>query len=92
MTGLFKKDDYLFGAVIGIVFPMISVCIIFIVLQLIGFKDVDQYIKYYLFSVVINILLIRYYLLNLKYEKTGKGMLLVTFVVLIAFFIYYFKR
>jgi len=92
MIGLFKKDNYLFGSMIGIIFPIISAVIIFIVLQLIGFNDVEQYIKFYLLSVVINILLIRYYLIALKFEKTGKAMLLVTFGVLIVFFIFYFRR
>ncbi len=91
MIGLFKKDDYIFGAIIGVVFPVISAFIIYITLQLLN-SDVEQYIKVFLLSIVINILLIRYYLQTLKYEKTGKAILFVTFILLIAFFIYYFKQ
>jgi len=92
MIGRFKKDDYVLGAIIGIVFPVISAFIIFIVLQLFGYNDIEQYIKIYLLSVVINILLMRYYLQTLKFEKTGKAILIVTFILLIAFFLYYFKK
>ena len=92
MIGRFKKDDYVLGSIIGIVFPVISAFIIFIILQLFGYTDIEQYIKIYLLSIVINILLMRYYLQTLKCEKTGKAILFVTFILLIAFFIYFFKR
>jgi hypothetical protein len=92
MTGLFKKDNYLLGSMIGILLPLISAVIIFIVLQLLGNLDINQNIKIYLLSIVLNILLIRYYFINLKFEKTAKALIFVTFIVLIAFFIYYFKR
>lgn len=91
MIGRFKKDDYVLGAIIGIVLPVISAFIIFIILQIFGYNDIEQYLKIYLLSVVINILLMRYYLQTLKFEKTGKAILFITFILLIAFFLYYFK-
>lgn len=92
MIGRFKKDDYVLGSIIGIVFPVISAFVIYIILQILGYTDIQQYIKIYLLSVVINIFLMRYYLQTLKYEKTGKAILFITFVFLIAFFIYFFKQ
>lgn len=92
MIGIFKKDDYAVGSIIGIVLPIVSALIIFITLQLFEYNDIEQYFKFFLLSIVINILLIRYYLITLKYEKTGKAILFVTFMVLIAFFIYFFKK
>ena len=92
MIGIFKKDNYIVGSIIGIAIPIISALIIFITLQLFGYNDIEQYIKFFLLSVVINILLIRYYLVALKFEKTGKSLLFVTFILLIAFFIYFFKK
>jgi hypothetical protein len=38
-------------------------------------------------SLVVNLLLMRYYLINLKADKTGRGILLVTFIVGITLFI-----
>ncbi len=91
MIGLFKKDDYILGSIIGAVCPVISAFIIYITLQLLN-NDVEQYFKVFLLSIVINILLIRYYFKVLKYEKTGRAILFVTFILLIAFFLYYFKK
>jgi hypothetical protein len=33
-----------------------------------------------------NLILIRYYFVNLKFDKTGRGVLLITFVTVIVFF------
>lgn len=92
MIGQFKKDDYLIGALIGIAFPAISAFIIFIILYLSGFENNIISVKIYLLALVINILLVRYYFIALNFEKTARAILFVTFILLIAFFIYYFKR
>jgi len=92
MTGRYKKNDYIFGTAIGILFPIISALIIFLILQFFAQNNIENYTKIFLLSVVINILLLRYYFITLKYEKTAKAILLVTFILLIAFFLYYFKR
>lgn len=39
-----------------------------------------------LIAIVMNVLALRYYLSSLKYEKTGKGILVITFLYIIAFF------
>jgi hypothetical protein len=38
-------------------------------------------------SLVINLLVMRYYLINLKADKTGRGILLVTFIIGVTCFI-----
>lgn len=40
-----------------------------------------------LISPVINLFFIRYYLVTKKYDETGRGLLLVTFVFIVAFFV-----
>ncbi|MCD4762109.1 hypothetical protein K8R32_04090 [bacterium] len=41
-----------------------------------------------LLSIVANIVLIRIYFKNLKFEKTGKGLLVVTFAFILFFLIF----
>lgn len=92
MIGQFKKDNYILGSIIGLLLPMLSALIIYVVLRFLGYADFTEYIKVYLLSIVINIFLIRYYMINLNFEKTARAILFVTFIYLIAFFVYYFKR
>jgi hypothetical protein len=44
-----------------------------------------------LISVFPNLFTLRYYLKNLKYDRTGRGILLVTFVYAILYFVVYLK-
>ncbi len=46
--------------------------------------------KLILLSVIPNLFLLRYYLLKLKYDLTGRGILAMTFVVAIVFTIFEF--
>ncbi len=48
--------------------------------------DIDESMLQ-LLSPVINLFLIRYYFVSKKYEDSGRGVLLVTFVFVITFFI-----
>ena len=41
-----------------------------------------------LVSIFINLIPIRYYFVNLKFEKTGGGVLVVTFTVVMLFFLF----
>ncbi len=92
MIGQFKKDNYVVGSMIGLLLPLLSALIIYVVLHFLGYADFVEYFKVYLLSIVINIFLIRYYMINLNFEKTARAILFVTFIYLIAFFVYYFKR
>ncbi len=41
-----------------------------------------------LISLSANLFSIRYYFVSLKYDKTGRGLLLVTFILMILFFVF----
>ena len=86
-----KKDNFLFGFLIGILFPAFFYGIIwiinFILLEMNLAKLSLDGESHILLSFIANLLLIRYYFLNLKYENTGKGVLMITFVSIILFFI-----
>jgi hypothetical protein len=87
---MLKKDHYAFGLVVGFLTPAILFGLIYamnVFLILIGVAkfrlDLETHI---LTSIFGNLLPIRYYFVNLKYDKTGRGVLLITFVVVLLFF------
>ncbi len=85
-----KKDHYSYGLAVGVLTPAILFGLIYVMnlfLILIGVAkfrlDLETHI---LISIFGNLIPIRYYFVNLKYDKTGRGVLLLTFVVVILFF------
>lgn len=91
MFKFFKKDSFWFGAAMGIIIPSLAYGILYLVNNSIT-NNVSG--KHYLtdfmlqiLSLVINLLLMRYYLINLKADKTGRGILAVTFIIGITIFI-----
>jgi hypothetical protein len=86
-----KKDNFIFGAILGICIPLILYSLIllinFILVQL-GITQVylDRKI-HVLISITGNLLPIRYYFVTLKYDKTGRGVLLITFILMMLFFV-----
>ena len=86
----FKKDHIIFGAALGVFIPLVIFGLIllinYILLQA-GMVQVylDRKI-HVLISLTGNLMPIRYYFVNLKFDKTGRGVLLVTFILFISFF------
>ena len=79
----FKKDDYAFGAFLGLIAPVSLLAIIhFATVYFIRIFDAGNFQvgKFYPFSILLNLLFIRLYLVNLKMEKTGKSVVAVTFL------------
>ncbi len=76
---IFKQDSGLLGLFIGLTAP-----IIFFYLQLyctpLIFNHSFNYESMQIFALVINLPFFRYYLIKLNYEKTGKGILFITFI------------
>ena len=76
---IFKKDSALLGLLLGLFIPML--CFILqqkIIPIIIGHAFSLQSMQ--LFALVLNVPVFRYYLINLQYEKTAKGMLFITFI------------
>jgi len=42
----------------------------------------------FLLSIAINLFAIKYYFVNLNYDKTGRGILLVTFALAMLYFLF----
>ena len=97
-----KKDTYTMGIVLGILIPVILFGILFGVLLLMVHANPDMLTnkpnlyktivpKFILISIIPSLLLLRYYLLKLKYDKTGRGLVISTFVLGLVFVIVQFS-
>lgn len=88
---MFNKNAYWFGILLGIAAPLLVFIILYGALQLYHELAVAQDLidtsNLQLLSTVVNLFFIRYYFVSKKYEDTGRGILLVTFIYVIAFFI-----
>lgn len=86
-----KINTLIAGMLIGILLAggvYLFLLLLFSIVPAIGQYITDQRIPIFL-AMVPNLLLMRHYLVGRKMEKTGKGILLVTFVGIVgAFFIY----
>ena len=87
---MFKRDSYFFGVIIGLFLP----CLFFIVFYFIGilFEGLAVNSKYFtlpsqiLLSIAANVIPLRYYFASLKYDRSGRGVLLITFLMVIIYF------
>ena len=76
---IFKKDSPFLGLFLGLFIPMIFYFLqIYFLPILIGQSFSKPSMQ--LFALICNIPFFRYYLLNLKFERTGKGIFFATFV------------
>jgi len=94
MIDKLRQDSFWMGLILGFLIP----AIIFGILKLIIFflpheilnANVFSLERLILISIIPNVLLLRYYLLKLKYDLTGRGILAITFVIGIIFSIIHF--
>lgn len=87
---MLKKDSLWLGILIGIVSPFVFFGFLVLVnLVISGLFSEDQEIRrntMFLLSIFINLLPIRIYFVSLKMDKTGRGILLITFALMLLFF------
>jgi hypothetical protein len=90
---MLKRDSIGFGVLVGVVLPGILLLILlglgrltepgaFISRPFEGFKPI-------LASLVINLVTMRIYFVNFKMDRTGRGILLATFIIGAVFFLLY---
>ena len=88
---MFNRNSMWFGILIGILMPLIVFAVLFGLYSLynasagspLGFDQANLQI----ISPIINLFFIRYYFVSKKYEDSGRGVLMVTFIFVIAFFV-----
>ena len=91
---MLKKDSWILGITLGILTPLVAYGImhytnIFISKEFFSKPPIFSDRTLIVLSIVCNLLTFRYYMVTLKNEYTGRGVLLVTFIFVIAFFILY---
>lgn len=85
-----RRDSWGMGILLGAGVPAITFGILYAIFAGImaaagHSMDKDLICKVILLSVVPSVFVMRYYLLKLKYDYTGRGILLMTFVIAIIF-------
>lgn len=91
---MLKRDNIAFGALVGLVLPGLFYGLLSLVALLVETGSVwarpFESDRLMLLALIINVIPIRVYFVSYKFDKTGRGVLLVTFLIMVAYFI--FKR
>jgi len=90
MGNLLNKDSHVLGGVIGLILPVLGFLLVYGIITLIeiltGYVLIQDISKLKILGIAFNLWPIRYYFINKKYELTGRGILLVTFIYVIVYF------
>jgi len=93
---ILKKDLWPVGLVIGLILPILFFAILFLIdlaiLEFFGTQITKRFDYLYLLSISANLFPIRHYFVNLKFEKTGMGILLATIAEIIIYFFMYYQQ
>lgn len=90
-SSFLNRDNYLSGFIIGILLPLVAFGLFYLLDALIQLLfHLDHLLKasnLLLLAIAMNMLALRYYLVNAKFERTGMSIMLLTFVMGILYFI-----
>jgi len=93
--GILKRDLWSVGLLVGTVLPILFFTLLYFVdFALYHFWKThiaSQFHYLFLLSLTANLFPIRHYLVKLRFEKTGIGILLITITVMISYFYLYYK-
>ncbi len=91
IPSMFLQDKFSFGFLAGLIIPIVFSSIFIGILLLLqsGFNILPNYpiVKPILLAMVPNLLLLRYYFVKLKYEHSGKGVLIISVLLTIGILI-----
>lgn len=97
-----RKDSYAMGILIGIIVPALLFGLMFAILAIMVHARPEMLVnnptlyktivpKLILIAMIPSLLILRHYLLKLKYDKTGRGIIISTFVLGLVFVIVQFS-
>jgi len=96
MKNFLKKNNYFLGMAIALLLPLPVYGFLWaidILMKSTGlWHGLQQPENIYLLSIVGNFLLVRLTFVKWRNPKTGKGVLLMTIALILAFFLVYFKQ
>ena len=91
MINKLRKDSFWMGLAVGFLIPMHIFFLLRFILFFLPQEIIDANVfslqRQILISIIPNVFLLRYYLLKLKYDLTGRGILAITFLIGIVFVI-----
>ncbi|MGD0711213.1 MAG: hypothetical protein ABR968_08510 [Bacteroidales bacterium] len=92
MNKFFNRDNFIFGLILGAAAPWILFGVLYSLNRWISNmvhheQAIIQTSTLQLIAIVVNVFMIRQYLGKLKYDKTGRGVLLCTFAYILAYFV-----
>lgn len=101
-SNFLRKDTYAMGVILGLLIPAVLFGILFAGLAILVKANPDMLVnnpslyktivpKLILISIIPSLFLLRHYLLKLKYDKTGRGLVISTFVLGLVFVIVQFS-
>jgi len=89
---LFKRDQFFAGIIFGILLPIVFFMVLYLidllVLEMFNTHMLRKQEYLFLLSIAINLFAIKYYFVNLNYDKTGRGILIVTFALTLLYFLF----
>ena len=92
---ILKRDLWQVGIMIGIGLPLLFFMVLFSVdftlYRLFSFHITDKFHYLFLLSMTANLFPIRHYLIKLRFEKTGLGILFITIGAIIIYFYSYYQ-
>lgn len=96
MLKLIKKDSLALGMVLGLLLPGVLFGILYLIVlwlseRYAGGRQLISNSSMGLVSIFLNMFLMRIYLVKWKLDKTGRGILVVTFVLAILFILLLFE-
>ena len=90
MKKIFNQDKFMLGIVMGAIVPWIVLGLLYLVNILLRDKIFNKPVllppsTLQLIAIFVNVVIMRQYLVKLKFDKTGRGLLFVTFIYIIAY-------
>lgn len=95
IPSFFKKDNYFTGLLVGLLLPVAFYGVVWLIdmllFSLFQVHIARQTHYLYLLSAAINVIPIRYYLVNIKAEKSGIGVLIITGIYILTYFFMFYQ-
>lgn len=93
---LLNKDNFFWGALLGFTIPALAFILIRFLASTAG--NDEFMVKPFgedsmqVYSIVANLIPFRIYMINKELDRTGRGIIFATFVLVIAYFIVFFQH
>ena len=89
---MLKRDNIAFGILVGLVLPVITYGLLSLITLFVetgtAWTRPFEHDRLLLLALIINVIPLRLYFVTYKLDKTGRGVLLATFLLMVCYFLY----